>query len=84
MMSSAFRVVTFNMHGFNQAEVALSEILDCVKPSVILLQEQWLTCDNLFKLDKFANYLAVYSPASRLAVEVGPLYGRPSGGVAID
>jgi hypothetical protein len=38
MMESTFRVLTFNMHGFNQAEDALTEILDCVNPSVILLQ----------------------------------------------
>lgn len=81
--SGNFTVVTFNMHGFNQGNDGVHELICLYEPDCILLQEHWLTPAALDKLDLFTDYFAIGTSAMCDAVESGPLFGRPYGGVAI-
>ena len=76
-------VVSFNLHGLNQGKPAVIEIIDTCKPDIILLQEHWLTPANLFKLNEFDSYFAYGSSAMDHQVSLGPIFGRPFGGVAV-
>ena len=77
------KIVSFNLHGFNQGHDAVNEMIDCLSPECFMLQEHWLTSDSLSKLDIFDGYCSVSCSALRQAVEQGPIFGRPSGGLAI-
>jgi len=51
-------------------------------PDVILLQEHWLTPDNICKFDKYFPGLFSFGRSAMLScVESGMLRGRPFGGV---
>jgi len=75
------RVVSFNMHGFNQGQPTIEELINSSQPDIILLQEHWLTPANLNKFDKFRDYFTFGTSAMSKAVESGMLKGRPFGGV---
>ena len=78
------RIISYNMHGFNQGSHTLRDIIFELKPEICMLQEHWLTPANLPKLDdSFPQYLCFGTSAMCSAVESGILYGRPFGGVAI-
>jgi len=83
MIMAELSIVTFNLHGFNQVEDALLDLVDTLHPSFLFLQEHWLVSDNLFKLDYLQDYFVVASPAMRRAAELGPICGRPFGGLAV-
>jgi hypothetical protein len=83
VLSSNLRLVSFNMHGYNQGIDAVSEITDTLSPDCIALQEHWLTSEVSSKLDGISSYSCIFSPALRRATEIGPIFGRPSGGLAI-
>jgi exonuclease III len=71
------------MHGFNQGISVVRELIDTLFPDIFLLQEHWLTPDNLNKLGiNFPEYVAIGKSAMELSVQQGPLRGRPFGGVA--
>jgi Reverse transcriptase (RNA-dependent DNA polymerase) len=77
------RFVSFNMHGFNQGLSVVRELIDTLFPDIFLLQEHWLTPDNLYKLNThFPEYVAIGKSAMEYCVQQGPLRGRPFGGVA--
>ena len=76
------KIVSLNMHGFNQGFSAIDEMIKCLKPDVFLCQEHWLTPANLHKFhDHFNNYFAFGSSAMSNEVETGILKGRPFGGL---
>jgi hypothetical protein len=54
------------------------ELMGIVEPDLIMVQEHWLTADNLCKLDSLSSeYFVFGSSAMHSAVGNGPLYGRP-------
>lgn len=69
------------MHGFNQGQPVIHDLINGIKPDIILLQEHWLTPANLNKFDKFTDYFSFGMSAMSNAVESGILRGRPYGGV---
>jgi hypothetical protein len=77
-----FKLICYNLHGFNQSCDAIDELIVNLAPACLLLQEHWLTCDNMSKFDRYSDYFVIGSPALRKSVELGPIYGRPAGGLA--
>jgi hypothetical protein len=74
-------VISYNMHGFNQGFSTVTDLIASHAPDIFLLQEHWLTPDNLNKFDKlFTQYFSFGSSAMASCVEAGPLRGRPFGG----
>lgn len=77
-------VISYNLHGLNQGSPGISELVSSLFPDVIMIQEHWLTPDNMFKLNDLSrDYFVCGSSAMMQCVTAGPLYGRPFGGVAI-
>ena len=83
MACTSINLVSFNLHGFNQGFDTVKEIIDVVAPDCIMLQEHWLVGDQIAKLEACESYFCVSGGAMRKCVEMGPLYGRPAGGIAI-
>ena len=77
------KVISFNLHGFNQGCSALNDLIDSVNPDIFMLQEHWLTPSNLNKFDTFTDYFTFGCSAMTKSVESGMLKGRPFGGVMI-
>ena len=77
------KIVSFNMHGFNQGCVAIDELINNCAPDIFLIQEHWLTPANLAKFDVFSSYSAFGCSAMSDTIESGLLRGRPFGGVSI-
>jgi hypothetical protein len=72
------------MHGFNQGFSAMIDLIDSVSPDIFLVQEHWLTPDNLGKFnDYLPDYYGFGISAMVARVEAGPLFGRPFGGALI-
>ena len=83
-MTSSFSLITFNHHGFHQGQTCLQELCTSVMPSVILLQEHWLSAANSDLLLNFSdNYLCYLCSPMDKVLSTGILRGRPYGGVAI-
>ena len=78
------KIVSINMHGFNQGYSAVDEMINTIDPDVFFCQEHWLTPN----LDKFNNHFTEYfsfgSTAMSNQVELGILRGRPFGGLVTD
>ena len=84
LIGKRFIAVSYNMHGINQGRVALTELTGSIAPDAIMLQEHWLSPDNLFKLiDVSPDYCVFGSSAMLASVCSGPLVGRPFGGTAL-
>ena len=77
------KVISFNLHGFNQGCSALNDLIESVNPDIFMLQEHWLTPPNLNKFDIFTDYFTFGCSAMAKSVESGMLKGRPFGGVMI-
>jgi len=76
------KLVSFNMHGFYQGLVVVQDLINTENPDIILLQEHWLTPDNLSKFEHHvSNYYSFGSSAMTTCVQSGMLRGRPYGGV---
>ncbi len=65
-------LVSFNLHGFNQVEDALVDIVDSLHPSFLLLQEHWLVADNLFTLDYLKDNLSCGEPCNAPSGRIRP------------
>jgi len=50
--------MSYNMHGFYQGHPVIDDLVNTLKPDVILLQEHWLTPANL--LSSTAEYTSNY------------------------
>jgi exonuclease III len=80
---SSLKIISVNMHGFNQGCPAINELIGIYKPDVFLLQEHWLTPANLCRFDIFSEYFTFGCSAMTNRVESGLLVGRPFGDVMI-
>ena len=67
--TSGLKVVSFNMHGFNQGQPAVQELINVYQPHILMLQEHWCTPDNLTKFDQFVDYFSFGMSAMYKAVE---------------
>ena len=77
-------VISYNLHGFNQGRHGLVELISTLDPDAIMVQEHWLTPDNLYKLSEISDkYFVFGSSAMNVCVSSGPLIGRPFRGTAI-
>ena len=77
-------MISYNLHGFNQGYPGIKELMIKLQPDIIMVQEHWLTPDNLGKLSAVSDdYLVCGSSAMIRTVSAGPLIGRPFGGTAI-
>ena len=47
-------VISYNVHGFNKSH-GIIELISTLEPDAILVQEHWLTPDNLYKLSDLAD-----------------------------
>jgi len=75
-------LLSFNMHGFHQGLPVLEDLINTENPVIILLQEHWLTPDNLTKFQQiFVDYFPYGSSAMLGCLQSGMLRGRPFGGV---
>ena len=62
--SRQLKIVSFNMHGFNQGFSAVDELIHKIDPDVVLCQEHWLTPANLHKFnDHYGSYFTFGSTA---------------------
>jgi len=84
-MASKLYIVTYNMHSFNQGIGVVCDLVNSNNsPDVILLQEHWLTPDNMSIFgEKINSHYAFGKSAMTESVKQGPLFGRPYGGVSI-
>ena len=83
-IESELFLVSYNMHGYRQGQIVVNDLVQSLTPDLILLQEHWLTPQNLIKFtNDFSNYYAFGSSALGASVEAGPLLGRPFGGMMI-
>jgi exonuclease III len=73
------------MHGYNQGISMLQSLCDHKDLNIdcILIQEHWLTPNNLGKIKSFNNYSFYGISAMEKAVSISVLKGRPYGGVGI-
>ena len=70
------------MHGFYQGFSVVDELIKTKSPDIFLLQEHWLTPDNLCVFDKyFPDFFSFGCSAMSKRIESGMLIGRPFGGV---
>jgi len=46
-------LISFNMHGINQGFSVIENLIENDLPHLFLVQEHWLTPENLYKLEKF-------------------------------
>lgn len=77
-------VISYNLHGINQGRTGITELISKIEPDAIMVQEHWLTPDNLYKLNELSsNYFVFGSSAMNACITKGPLVGRPFGGTAI-
>lgn len=76
------RLISFNLHGYNQGCLTIHELISDLDPDILLLQEHWLAPCNLDKFDtEFDEYFTFGCTAMTSAVESGMLKGRPFGGI---
>ena len=77
---------SYNMHGFRQGIPLLRETI-CepseLNISFVFIQENWLTPQNLYKMESLANYTFYGKSSMESAVSSSVLRGRPWGGVGI-
>ena len=84
MTTNNICVVSYNLHGFNQGAPGVKELMVKLQADVIMVQEHWLSRDNLSKLNSLSdNYFVFGSSAMDSCVSSGPLVGRPFGGTAM-
>ena len=71
-------IVSYNLHGINQGSTGLLELINSLSPDVLMVQEHWLTPDNMHKLNNLSrDYFVFGSSAMTACVSAGPLFGRP-------
>jgi hypothetical protein len=47
---NSFNIFSHNLHGLNQGNPAIAEIISDFSPDIVFDQEHWFTPDNLVKL----------------------------------
>ena len=80
---ASFTIASLNLQGFNQGEDMARHICDNLLVDVLFIQESWLTPDLLHQLCFISSDYLMYGVSAMTdTVSVGPLYGRPYGGLA--
>ena len=75
-------IASYNLRGLNQGQPFLEQLMKTY--NLILIQEHWLSPDDLFKLSKLNDdFLCLASSAMGQKVSQNILVGRPFGGVGI-
>ena len=78
----AVKVVSYNLHGFNQGLPLLSSL--CQSFDIICIQEHWLYPKELSMLDNVhSDFVSVCTSALTKVLGSGVRHGRPFGGVGI-
>jgi hypothetical protein len=80
-MEQPTKLITYNMHGYNQGAPYLTELCSCA--DVIFIQEHWLGSDDFHLLNVDSNFTFFSSSAIDSVVNNAVLVGRPFGGVSI-
>ena len=82
--SADLSVISYNLHGWGQGQFLLHDLCNRVAPpAVIMLQEHWLSTENLFKLSLSPDYTVFGGSAMDHATSKSVLVGRPFGGLAV-
>ena len=82
--SGDLSVVSLKMHGFNHGFSTIRELTLSQSSDIFLIQEQWLTPDNVLQFDKYCpDYSHFRSSAMLNSVTSGVLRGRPFGDTPI-
>ena len=82
--NALIKIVSYNMHGFNQGYAAIDLLISSENPDIFFCQEHWLTPANLQKFDDhFPDFFPIGCSAMSDRVQSGMLIGRPFGGVMI-
>ena len=80
----AYKIISFNMHGFEQGNLILTHMCNDLLFDIIYIQEHWLSPDNLYKLCTISDrYICVGVSALENKLSTSVLYGRPYGSVSI-
>ena len=66
-MKNLLSLISYNMHGFNQGSNLLEYFFNDLQIDIILLQEHWLTPDNMYKI---TNIDKLYSCVGMSAMEL--------------
>ena len=81
------KLMTFNLHGWNQGSVLLRDLCEDDTDSqydCLFVQEHWLTPDSLFKARELSQKYRFYGQsAMEHKISSGLLQGRPFGGAGI-
>jgi exonuclease III len=63
-VSERLIVVSYNLHGLNQGKVVLNDLVASISPDIFMVQEHWLTMDNLYKLNEISPNYTVFSSSA--------------------
>lgn len=74
-------ILTYNLHGWNQAETFLQDACDNNRFHILNIQEHWTSPSNMSKFNRFSNYTWFGISAMENAVRKDVLLGRPYGGL---
>ena len=69
-------MVSYNLHGFNQGSHEIKDMVSTFMPDVIMIQEHWLTPDNLSKLSELSSNYFVFGSSAMTSCCL--LYTSPS------
>lgn len=79
---NSLRVVTYNLHGFNQGNILLNDL--CDQFDIIAVQEHWLCDSEMHKLTNFnSNFQGYGWSAMSNKLGNGIFVGRPFGGLGL-
>jgi len=80
----AFKIATYNLHGFSQRELLLEHMTSSMTLDVIFVQEPWLTPDNLHNFCAISSdYICLGISAITTALGKDVIRWRPFGAVAV-
>jgi len=58
--SLSLKIVSFNMHGFNQGLPVVEDLIASSRPDVFMLQEHWLSPANLCFFETFWGLFPIW------------------------
>ena len=82
--ASHLKLISFNLHGFNQGKTFLKSVLDSSNVDLVCVQEHWLSTREFYKLSNMhSGYICFATSAMEDRLGKDVLFGRPYGGTAI-
>jgi len=76
------KILTYNMHGFNQGEEFIKCMNNLNTHDIIFIQKHGLGSDNINKFNRFSNFDFSGISAMAEATKCDVIHGRPAGGVS--